>query len=258
MANINKNRKPNNVSEKPATVANINESSENVEMSTSENNNNNNNHVEETMENITETANINETLPEFPNGGHNTEEYEKVKNYRDDLFSKMVVELTTDGKPFNKMFELSESYTTTYMLFIFTFLMEHLNVSNPIENMKSFPIPEIWAMFFIDPKDENIHASATNTVNFRQSFINQLTLLVGKTKSIMSWLTANGVKHSWTIKTPKNVMTIHQMGQKLLDADMVTKRFISTASDATVRKLFKEWQQSLNIETDENVDESDE
>ena len=193
MANINNNRKPNKGSEKPANVANINESSVNVEMSTSENNNNNNSMEEREMENITQIATTENVFANDIFGKTIPEIAEMVQIRKDDeqfvefatnhIAETMIPELTAEDKPFYKMYGLSEYYTPRFMTGILRFLLLNTNVANPIEFMKYAHIPEVWEMLFITPSDDKVHPSPTNTNGYSQS-LQSINLLIGKTKSI--------------------------------------------------------------------------
>lgn len=252
----------------PASVANIANSSNNGQTVTSVEQTNNNTEKEITMSTINETATIindfekaheNAKVADYIDLWDNHQENIEILDYSlNGIYNKISPFLVEEKQPFNKMYSLSETLTRQYIIGIIADLIKYRQTSHPIENMAISPNPIIWDVIFKTYSNSSmIHTSATNRENPEQSFRNQIVLIPSKVKQIMIVLQPR-MNNLWEMKVPSTKITIDEMKQHLLDDGMATKKFLEKATDATIKKMWKDMKGSPAPDNPETVDESDE
>ena len=186
------------------------------------------------MMEVTKMSNTKKTGGQDPaaTGGQDPATMQDVKT------NALTILINKDGA-FNSMYNLNKDITTTVILAIMDFLIDHNQEANPVTSLKDNPLLEVWNAFF-QTYNVKIESSETNKKNPQQSYRNMLATFPSKIKYVMLALDECGLKNSWIIPKNSKKQSLSEADIKEVDALLQKTGILNPSMDIASRyKVFK-------------------
>jgi len=134
-----------------------------------------------------------------------------------DVKTKALTILINKDGAFNSMHNLNKDITTSVILAIMDFLIDHNQEANPVTSLKDNPLLEVWNAFF-QTYNVKIEGSETNKKNPQQSYRNMLSTFPSKIKYVMLALDEAGLPNCWVIPKASKKVTFSQEDEKEINS----------------------------------------